>query len=214
MKKIINVLIDNESWILPYGQRIIDEFSKAGYKTNFARSASEVREGWICFMLGCVKIMPESILLKNQYNLVVHESDLPKGRGFAPMTWQILEGASSIPVMLIDAVMDVDQGPIWLADTIELNGSELCPEWRSLQGEKTVELCLKFVSEHTNLTPVEQSGVPSQFPKRKPSDSELNIECSLRESFNLLRVVDNDRYPAHFYMNGCRYNLAITKCDE
>jgi methionyl-tRNA formyltransferase len=31
----------------------------------------------------------------------VHESALPQGQGWSPMTWQILEGASPIPVTLI-----------------------------------------------------------------------------------------------------------------
>ena len=32
----------------------------------------------------------------NKNNIVVHASDLPKGRGFSPMSWQILEGKNKI----------------------------------------------------------------------------------------------------------------------
>jgi methionyl-tRNA formyltransferase len=37
----------------------------------------------------------------------------------------------------------------------------------------------------------------------------LDPQKSLAEQFNILRVVDNDRYPAFFEWNGRRYNLKI-----
>ena len=56
------------------------------------------------------------------YNLVVHESALPKGQGWSPMTWQILEGLNIIPVTLFEAVADLDAGPIHLQHQIKLKG--------------------------------------------------------------------------------------------
>ncbi len=41
------------------------------------------------FFLGCSKIAGPDVLNRNKYNLVVHESALPKGKGFAPVAWQI-----------------------------------------------------------------------------------------------------------------------------
>ena len=37
------------------------------------------------------KIIPKKFLEKSVINLVVHESDLPKGKGMSPLTWQILK---------------------------------------------------------------------------------------------------------------------------
>lgn len=44
------------------------------------------------------------------------------------MTWQILEGASSIPITLFEAVADLDAGPIHLQQEITLHGHELVDE--------------------------------------------------------------------------------------
>ena len=52
-----------------------------------------------------------------------------------------------------------------------------------------------------------QKGKESFYSKRKAKNSELNIENSLINSFNLLRIVDNDRYPAFFYYKGQRKPL-------
>ena len=55
----------------------------------------------IVFVLGYTKILPKSFIEQNGLALVVHESDLPKGKGFSPVQWQILEGKNNITVCLI-----------------------------------------------------------------------------------------------------------------
>ena len=43
-----------------------------------------------------------------------------------------------------------------------------------------------------------QKGRPSYFKKRTKKDSEININKNIKSQFNLLRIVDNDNYPAFF----------------
>ena len=90
--KKITVLVDNESWILPYAEQLVERLGKLNYKAKLARNIESIEYGWTNFMLGCTRIISKEKLILNQHNLVVHESGLPKGRGFAPMTWQILKG--------------------------------------------------------------------------------------------------------------------------
>jgi hypothetical protein len=52
------------------------------------------------------------------------------------------------------------------------------------------------VREYDSLLPVKQTGEPSWYKRRRPADSELDPDLSIREQFNLLRTVDNERYPA------------------
>ncbi len=208
--KNIYVLVDNDSWILPYTEALIKELNMLGFKTKLCRHSSEINNGWLLFILGCTQILDEVTLNKNRYNLVVHESALPQGKGFAPMSWQILAGESKIPISLISAGKKVDSGDIWLTDFIQLTGTELHQEWRDLQGKKTVELCLKFIEQYGQLQSKKQIGEESYYPQRKPKDSKLDIDKSLKEQFNLLRLVDNEHYPAFFEYQGKKYTLAIT----
>ena len=210
----ITVLVDNDSWIIPYARKLVDILREKGLDAAFADSADKVRVGWINFMLGCTRIVSNDVLQRNQHNLVVHESDLPEGRGFAPMAWQILEGKRQIPICLLEASDAVDAGDVWIRDVIELNGTELCDEWRALQGEKTVQLCQRFVKEYKAIVPVKQEGMPSWYARRRPSDSRLDIDKSVRDQFNLLRVVDNERYPAFFEIDGEIFVLKVLKADE
>lgn len=195
--KVVTVLVDNDSWVLPYADYLVREIQQLGFNAELVRSAEDIEEGWVCFLLGCVKIVEQQHLVKNAHNLVVHESDLPKGRGFAPMAWQILDGVNSIPVCLLEASAgEPDAGDVWLRDSIELEGLEMLPVWRRLQGEKTIELCMRFLQEYDLLRPLKQTGKPSWYSRRRPADSELDPDLTIREQFNLLRVVDNERYPA------------------
>ena len=55
----------------------------------------------------------KEILKKFRNNLVVHASDLPNGKGWSPLTWQILDGKKKIHVSLIEADEKVDSGKIY-----------------------------------------------------------------------------------------------------
>lgn len=206
----VTVLVDNDSWILPYAKRLVHEITTHGLNAELVRSAEAITHGWVCFLLGCVKIVKAEYLEKNTHNLVVHESDLPKGRGFAPMAWQIIEGVSSIPVCLLEASAgEPDAGDIWLRDSIELTGDEMLPAWRQLQGEKTIDLCMRFLREYESLQPIEQTGDPSWYKRRRPADSELNPDLPINEQFNLIRTVDNERYPAFIRVGDKKLLLKI-----
>ncbi len=208
----ITILVDNDSWILPYVQELVEYFS-AHYQCQLVRSANDIKQGDVCFFLGCTKIVSTDILTRNQYNLIVHESDLPQGKGFAPMTWQILSGKKSIPVCLIEASEKVDSGKIWLKENIELNGSELHDEWRDKQGKITIKLAKDFIEKFHQLTVEEQDGENSFYSKRSAKDSQLDLNKTLAEQFNLLRVVSNTDYPAFFIKDGIKYKLEISRDD-
>jgi len=203
------ILVDNDSWILPHAKSLCDELTSRDIDVTLARDQADIGEGDICFMLGCTQIVLSENIAKNRHNLVVHESDLPFGKGFAPMTWQILEGKKDIPICVLEASDEVDSGAIWLKAEISLKGHELCDEWRTLQGEKTVELCLECVDRYAFIKPQAQTGESTFYSRRTAESSELNIHKSLAEQFNLLRVVDNERYPAFFTINGKSYRVEI-----
>lgn len=207
--RVISVVVDNDSWILPYAESLVLACEASGDEAVVCRDHEGVRNGAVAFYLGCVKITPRSVLDRNRRNLVVHESNLPKGRGFAPMTWQILGGAREIPFALIEAADVVDGGAVAGRGSVVLSGTELAPEWRDLQGRKTVELCLEFLAQPLPPAGVPQAGEPTDYARRRPVDSQLDPERSIAEQFELLRVCDNERYPAFFDYRGRRFALKI-----
>jgi len=176
-------------------------------------NVSQIKKDDIAFYLSCGQIVPVNILSRNKHNLIVHESAQPHGKGWSPLTWQILEGKNEIPITLFEAVESVDTGRIYIQDVLKFNETELIDVLRQKQAEYTMELCLTFVQDYPEITVKgkDQYGESTYYPKRYSEDSKLDRDKTIREQFNQLRVVDNERYPAYFKLNGVRYILKIEK---
>ena len=205
----ITLLSDRGSWLNAFLPDLITALWQRGHAVRWIHTPSALGAGDVCLLLSCGRLLNAPQLALHRYNLVVHESALPQGQGWSPMTWQILEGASSIPITLFEAVADLDAGPIHLQQEITLQGHELVDEWRALQARATFDLCLSWFDCHHEVVKAAkpQCGDVSFYPRRRPGDSRLDPELSLAEQFNVLRVVDNQRYPAFFYAHGRRYIL-------
>ena len=77
----------------------------------------------------------------------------------------------------------------------------------------TLELCLDWFDRYVDVVTNAQTqcGEPSSYGRRRPSDSKLDPHLSLAEQFNLLRVVDNKRYPAFFHLHNHTFQINITE---
>lgn len=208
----VTLVCDNpQSWIWPHVKKLGQKLKQAKHQVRIIDSAKRIKSGDVAFFLSCEKIIPDSLLKLNKHNLVVHESALPKGRGWSPLTWQILEGKKKIPITLFEAAASVDSGDIFFQDFMEFKGHELVDELRQIQGEKTIKLALKFIKQLPDIKAKKQKGQSTFYPRRQASDSALDPKRSLQELFNQLRVADNERYPAFFYYRGRKYILKIYK---
>jgi len=210
--KNIAVLTTKESSFVPYARKFVENLREKGYQAELFHNHEDVKEKFqIVFVLSYFNIVEGAFLKKHKHNLVVHDSQLPQGKGWAPLFWQVLEGKNEIPVVLFEAAEDVDAGNIYISDYIVLQGHELHDEIRELQAQKSVELCLEFLDNYKNLRPVRQTGKETFYARRRPKDSELDVNKSISEQFNLLRIVSNEEFPAFFYHKGFKYILKISK---
>lgn len=209
----IAVLSDADSWLNRYLPGLLANWLATGHRVAWAHEAAQLPAGGICFYLGCSRIVDSSVLARFDHNLVVHESDLPAGRGWSPLSWQILEGQERIAVTLFEAGAELDSGPIHDQTWLHFEGNELNGELKQQQFQATSGLCSRFIERYQHgLPPARpQQGDASYWPRRRASDSQLDPQRSLAEQFNLLRIVDNRRYPAWFDWRDHRYELAIRK---
>ena len=208
----ITLLMDNlASWYYPHAQALQKSLIERGHEAALVHTTEEVRVGDMAFFLSCEKIIKKEIRDRNRLSLVAHSSDLPKGKGWSPLTWAILEGKSAVTNTLFEAVDKVDAGKIYLQNTMRFAGHELLPELHAIQGTKINELVLEFVEQYSAITCREQRGEESFYRKRTPEDSELDPNKTIAEQFNLLRVTDNEKYPAFLRYRGKKYILKIDK---
>ena len=69
-----------------------------------------VGRGDILFLVSCSEIVKKDIRMKFRHTLVLHASSLPKGRGWSPHIWEILNGADQIVISLLEAEDKIDSG--------------------------------------------------------------------------------------------------------
>ena len=157
------------------------------------------------------KIVNKNILRKFKNNLVIHASNLPKGKGWSALAWQILEGNNNIPVTLFEAEDKVDSGKIYLKSTIKLSGYELIDDLRKLLIKSSYQLCNNFINKYPKILKKgkTQSKNETFYRRRLPEDSQLDLNESIKNQFNLLRITDNKRYPSFFKIDGHKYYLYI-----
>ncbi len=206
----IAILTTPGNWFVEYVEKLHHLLKENGYNVVTFFEHEKIDDSYdTVFILSYHCIIQKKFLLKHKHNLVVHASDLPQGKGWAPFFWQVLEGKSEIVFTLFEASENVDDGQIYLQKKITLDGYELYDDLRKIQSETTIAICWEFLENYSDIIPREQVGSESFYDKRSTSDSVLDINKTIAEQFNLLRTVNNEDFPAFFEIDGHRYILKI-----
>jgi UDP-2,4-diacetamido-2,4,6-trideoxy-beta-L-altropyranose hydrolase len=201
------------TWMNAHLEPVLNELRRNGHTIEHVHFAENISQSDITFLLSFEDLVKPDVLARSCHNLVVHASALPEGRGWSPLTWKILEGRTIIPVTLFEAEQAVDSGVIYGSGQIVLAGHELIDEVRAPMAVEIIRLCLDFIERYPMVAAKgrPQSGKASYYSRRKQEDSRLDLDVPLRKQINLLRVVDNEKYPAFFDFEGYRFTLKIHK---
>jgi len=184
------------------------------YNLEVVHNSAELREqGDFLFLVSCSEFIEKKVRDRFTHTLILHASNLPYGRGWSPHVWEILNGAPYITLTLLEAEDTIDSGMVWIKEKIQLSGHELLDEINALLFSAEIKLIELALNQYEQIRPKQQSSdiAPTYYPKRNPKDSCIDISKPLNSQFNLLRVCDNDRFPAFFERDGYRYTLKIEK---
>jgi len=214
----ITVLCTNRRHpVIPWLQRWQSAQQAAGHDVSLCHDKSELTTGDVLFLVSCAQLIRGAQRRHFRAVLVLHASDLPRRRGVSPHIWQIIDGENAITVSLIEAREPLDSGDIWLQTQFDLAGTELLPEINERLFAAELHLMDRAVADFDSIRPRPQEPADPDGPilrTRTAADSRIDANKSLAEQFDLLRTVDNDRYPAFFEHRGRRYTLKIDYADE
>lgn len=184
------------------------------HEVELTDSVDALTGGDFLFLISCSHIVGPEVRARYRHALVVHASELPKGRGWSPLVWQLLEGRNDIAVTLLAAEDPVDSGTIWARRWLHFEGHELFGEINSALFKAELELMDYAVQECDGIEPQPQDeSKATWYPRRRPEDSRLDPQQSLASQFDLLRVADPLRYPVFFELRGHRYEITIRRKD-
>lgn len=180
------------------------------------RKRTELTSGDFLFLVSCSEVIHAGDRDKYRHALVLHASDLPKGRGWSPHVWEIIQGVDNITLSLLEAEDKVDTGRVWLKRRIPIEKTALYYEINHLLFSAEIELINEALTRESRIKPYQQDPTlePTYYLKRTPIESRIDAGSSLADQFNLIRVCDPDRYPAWFEMHGQKYKLVLEKLDD
>lgn len=186
------------------------------HQVELVRKKNELSGGDILFLISCSEIVGLADRSAYRAALVLHASDLPRGRGWSPHIWQLINGADEITLSLLEAEDKVDSGRIWKKLKFPVPKHALWDEINARLFEAEIELIDSAVHEFENIYPTAQDSSiePSYFSRRTPADSQIDPLQSIASQFNRIRVCDPNRFPAFFELHGKKYKLILEKIDE
>jgi len=186
------------------------------HDVSLVQSKRDLTTGDILFLVSCSEIIDATVRDKYSTTLVLHASDLPKGRGWSPHIWEIVNGAEAITVSLLEAEDKVDSGRIWNKLNVPVPKHALWDEINQLLFEAEIELINYAVQNFAVASPLGQKTTDeaSYYPKRTPANSRIDVSKSIAEQFDLIRVCDPNRFPAYFEHLGIRYTLKLEKTND
>jgi methionyl-tRNA formyltransferase len=186
------------------------------HQIELVRKKDELTGGDILFLISCAEIIGSAERSAYRACLVLHASDLPRGRGWSPHIWQIIEGADEITLSLLEAEDKVDSGRIWKKLRIPIPKHALWDEINALLFDAEIELIDFAVREFEKITPIEQDASiePTFYPRRSPADSEIDPWQNIASQFDKIRVCDPNRFPAFFKLHGKKYKLVLEKIND
>lgn len=180
-------------------------------------AASEITsDDDLVFCLSHPKLIPVEIVDRPRHGVWVnHSSDLPEGRGFAPLQWSVLKGLRNVTVTIFKATADCDAGPWAYKIRFPIEPHDTIETLRCKDIAASVEGFRRLIAAIASGTLVlhEQIGAPTHWPRRTPWDSELDANKPLLELWDQIRVCDNSNNPAWFRINGRRVTLRYHVAD-
>lgn len=198
--------------VVNYLKRWMDEQAQA-HDCTLCFDPKDLHGGNILFLISCGTIIPKAVRDQYQISFVIHASDLPKGRGWSPQIWDILDGAEVLTASLIEVADQVDRGPIWAKVKMNIPRHFLYDEINHCWFMAELDLMTQAIDlvKINHVPEIQDERDATYYPKRTPSDSEVDPAQSLIEVFGILRTADPQRYPAFFDLEGCRYSIEIKK---
>ena len=147
--------------------------------------------------------------------VIIHSSELPLGRGWAPIYYSIKEGQSDYVISCIFATDEVDKGDIIIKASFPILPEYTATFLRKVDREISFLLIKKISDKWHNgkIITSKQEGAESYRPRRYPDDNEIKTSNTLESLLPHLRAVENNN-PAFFYHKDIKYLISISPQNE
>lgn len=138
----------------------------------------------------------------------IHTGLLPEGRGSNPLNWALIWGKQKTGITIHKIVDSFDAGDIVLQQEVPIYPADNIVELRKRVEFNFPQVIRDFFGDVegflANARKQNQS-LASYAQKRRPEDSELNMNAPAKDTYNLFRSCDPVHYPAFFLKEGVKH---------
>ena len=145
--------------------------------------------------------------VENKNNIILfHSSDLPKGKGWAPIYRAVYNEEKNYVISGICAANKVDSGDIIIQAKFRIRPNYTAEFIRKLDDEISIMMIKKILKKFKNkrLVGKKQNGRSTYFERRKPEDNELKG----KKIINHLRACE-EHHPAFFYYKNEKFIVTV-----
>ena len=188
------------------------EKTEIDYKIHAHHSQLDASD-MLVFSFGYDKVLPNFFLDAIPMGLVVfHSSDLPQGRGWAPLFYTRFLRHKELVLSMIYANEEVDAGPLIAKARYPINENYDIEELRKVDNACALVLLEKYLPKiiMKKYEGSEQNGEATFYKKRKPSDSLLDKNKSISQQVDLIRSLPPE-HPGYFLKDGHKEYVQIEK---
>lgn len=152
--------------------------------------------------------IPDELI--DKYNCVCfHMTDLPFGRGGSPLQNLIERGIYQTKITAFKATKEMDAGPVYIKCSLDL--SQGSADTLYFNAYRIIDNMIEII-QSSDLIPIEQTGEPTFFKRRKPEQSEMS-NVPFNKVKDHIRMLDAEGYP-NAYLQVNDYRIYFKKAFE
>jgi methionyl-tRNA formyltransferase len=170
---------------------------------NTPEVAAEMREynPDILFVVGWSRLVEQEIIdIPYIAALGMHPAPLPRGRGRAPVAWNLIKGYESTELTMFQLVEEADAGAVYGRYTIEIDEDDDAGTLNKKiynAGESLIRKCYPQIVEGSIEPQQQDEAVATWWPRRRPHDGLIDWNHSARDVYNWIRGQTHP-YPGAF----------------
>jgi methionyl-tRNA formyltransferase len=165
----------------------------------------------VVFCLGWRTLIPMEVLESAPHGgVAVHDSLLPRLRGFAPSNWGLILGHTQLGATLFQLTNSVDAGDIYFQEAIAPEPAETYESIQSRIADVSVRLFDQFLDagQAGTLVARQQNHADATFTcARSPADGEIDWNMSSQSISRLVRALAPPAPPAFTYFHGSQLHI-------
>lgn len=160
----------------------------------------------ICIVVGWYYLIDTRLLKQVKGGFIgIHNSLLPKYRGFAPLVWQIINGEKKVGFSVFSFDEGMDTGDIFYQEEIEISERDYIADVILTMEEKILKFFkdnYRNLLEETLVKRVQEDTGASYCAKRVESDGRINWDWNSTRIYNFIRAQSMPYPGAYTTYNG------------